>query len=293
MDRQVTARFFGVSALNNDNATFYEALTRLIDDETRTQWTALYGDVRVKLARCAFADNDRRFIEGEFVRQQRHHVPPIALDDGELVDQPNPVGHRTAFRYDGHLGIILLESRKEAVPAGRIDQYMRRKIAGHRGFHFMPCLSRTGLEQLRDRHARAISFRVHSPTDLSLVEGQNSSIGRNLEALSNNFGGPSIEVRVYWPGHERGGRLNMPAVRNLIGLGTRNEGVFDKIEVKLADDQHPIDILTDQIRNTETLDLRNEVEHNWQTRQEFLERTFAANLPTLERIYGHGGADGE
>ncbi|AFL53155.1 hypothetical protein USDA257_c46170 [Sinorhizobium fredii USDA 257] len=61
----------------------------------------------------------------------------------------------------------------------------------------------------------------------------------------------------------------------------------------MADDQHPIDILTDQIRNTETLDLRNEVEHNWQTRQEFLERTFAANLPTLERIYGHGGADGE
>lgn len=290
MDRNVTARFFGVQALQNNHATFYDVLVQLMNDEQRTQWCELYGSIKVKLARCAFADAEQRYIEGEFVRQQRHHVPPIANDEGDLMDQPNPIGHRSAFRYDSHLGVILLESRKEAVTAGRIDQFVRRKIPNHKGFHFSPCLTRQGLERLRDGEARAITFRVHSPRELALVEGQNSSIGENLQALSNNFGGPSVEVRVYWPGHDRAGRLRMPSVRDLIRLGTGNEGVIDKLEIKLADEPNPIDILTDQIRATETLDLRNEVEHNWQTRRAFIERTFAQNLQTLERIYGDGAA---
>lgn len=289
MDRDVTARFFGVQPLHNNNATFFDVLTQLIDDPTRTQWSDLWGSVRVKLARCDYAAGGQRYIEGEFVRQQRHHVPPIAGDEGDLVDQPNPIGHRSAFRYDSHLGIILLESRKEAVTAGKIDQYMRRKINGHKGFHFSPCLTQQGLERLRDGQARAISFRVHSPRDLSLVEGQNSTIGQNLQALSNNFGGPSVEVRVYWPGHERGGRLSMPSVTDLVRLATGNDGVVEKLEVKLADEPHPIDILTDQIKGKERLDLRNEVEHNWLTRRAFLERTFATNQQLLERIYGDGG----
>lgn len=286
LDRNVTARFFGVQALQQNNPTFYDVLTQLMDDQTRLAWSDLWGSVRVKMTRCQFADDEERFIEGEFVRQQRHHVPPIANDDGDLLDQPNPIGHRSAFRYDSHLGVVLLESRKEAVTAGRIDQYIRRKVNNHRGFHFTPCLTRQGLERLRDGQARSVLFRVHSPSDLSLVEGENSTIGENLEALANNFGGPSVEVRVYWPGHERAGRLGMRSILDLVGLAT-NDGVVDKLEVKLADEPNAIDVLTDQIRSTETLDLQNEVEHNWQTRRAFLERTFANNLATLEGIYGN------
>jgi len=290
LDRDVTARFFGVEPLNSANPTMFQALEGLIEDPTRSRWTTIPGDLKVKLLRCDFATEKRRFIEGEFVRQQRHHIPPIAQDEGDLVDQPNPIGHRSAFLYDGHLGIILLESRKEAVAPGRIDQYLRKKVEGHRGFHFTPCLTQEGLERLRDGQARAVSFRVHSPRDLSLVEGEHSSIGANLQALSDNFGGPSVEVRVYWPGHERAGRLSMQAVKNLVGLGATNTGVFDKLEVKLADEPHPIDVLTDQIRSTETLDLRNEVEHNWNTRKDFLRRTYRMHHDTLIRIYG-GGAN--
>lgn len=288
MDREITARFFGVSALQRNNATFFDVLTQLRVDPRRGTWCSLYGNVRLKMSRCDYAnEDDERFIEGEFVRQQRHHIPPIAHDEGDLLDQLNPIGHRSAFRYDSHLGILLLESRKEAVTPTRIDQYVRRKIDGHKGFHFSPCLTSRGLEMLRDGNARAISFRVHNPRDLSLIEGRRSTVGQNLEALSNNFGGPSVEVRVYWPGHERGGRLDSQALRNLFGLGAAHENLFDKLEVKLADEPHPIDVLSEQIKATQTLDLRNEVEHNWQTRRAFLERTFVANQEMLERIYGN------
>lgn len=290
LDRDVTARFFGVQPLQANNPTFFDVLTRIMADEHRGRWCDLYGGIRLKVTRCAPADRGNgRFIEGEFVRQQKDHVPPIANDEGDLEDQPNPIGHRSAFNYDSHLGILLLETRKEAVSPTRIDQYVRRKINGHKGFHFNPCLTQRGLEMLRDGNARSVSFRVHSPTDLALVEGQNSTIGENLQALSNNFGGPSVEVRVYWPGHERGGRLNAAALRNIFGIGALNQNVFDKLEVKLVDEPHPIDVFSEQIKSTDTLDLRNEVEHNWQTRRAFLERTFTAHLGTLERIYGNGG----
>lgn len=289
LDRNVTARFFGVELLSSVNPSFHDSLITLMAETDMKRWTSIWGDIKLKLLRCDYAGSGNRFLEGEFVRQQKHHIPPIAQDEGDLVDQPNPIGHRSAFLYDSQLGVLSMESRKEAVTPGKIDQFLRKRVAGHRGFHFNPCLTKGGLERLRDGQARGVSFRVHGPTNLSLVEGSGGSIGDNLEALANNFGGPSVEVRVYWPGHERGGRLNLDAVRNLVGLGTSNEGLFDKLEVKLADEPNPIDILTEQIKSVATLDLRNDVAHNWETRRRFLRESFRHHFKTLNEIYGNGG----
>jgi hypothetical protein len=287
LDRTVCARFYQVQNLEGRDRTFFDCLNTIWNAADREGWTELAGEVRVKLLRFAEAEDSADFVEGEFIRQQRNHIPPIAPDQGPLENLDRPLGHRCAFRYHAVLGVLLLENRREAVTPSRINLLISKKIQRHKGFHISPCLTENALDRLRGGTPRAVRFRVARPADMAVAEGDPLQIEENLGRLANLFGGPNVEVRVSWPRGNQDGMLSRRAVRRLVDWSAANRNHVEKLRIKILEEEDPIDILSEQIKVEKTLDLPPRIDENYEIRRTFLRQSFQEHYRLIERLYGN------
>ncbi|MER9258369.1 DUF6731 family protein [Mesorhizobium sp. M0619] len=288
MDRTVVARFYQVEPLEARDRTFFDCLQAIWRSADRDQWTEVATEIRIRLLRYQDAADNADFVEGEFIRQQRDNIPPIAPDIGPLEDQDRPLGHRCAFRYHPRSNVLLLESRREAITPGRINLLVSQKIRRHKGFHISPCLTQTALERLRGGTPRAIEFRVARPADMAIVEGDPLDIEGNLGRLANAFGGPNVEVRVSWPRGDQDGTLSRRGVQRMLRWSTNNRDHVEKLRIKILEEEQPIDVLSEQIKASRELDLPPIADANFEVRRSFLRQTFDAHFRTIERLYGNG-----
>jgi hypothetical protein len=293
MDSTVKARFFQVenarSGPKYSDKTFFEVIHELWDDPNREKYVEIYGGARVRIEHFCNDTNEvgRGFIDGELVRQQIDNIPPIALQGRPLTPNSDPLGHRCAFRYHAGLNVLLLESRKEAVTPLRLDALVKAKINKHGGFHLSPVLSPSALRHLKNGTPRSVNFRVARPSDMNVVENDKLGIEDNLSNLANVYGGPNVEVKVGWPRGDKDGVLSLKGIENTIKWAMGNRSHVEKLSVKIAEEPDAIDIFSEQLKESATLDLHNsDVVQNYAARRQFLADSFNRNLLTLRKIYG-------
>lgn len=286
MDRFVKARFYQIEALEENACSFHDCLLDLWARPDRTAYHDLGHGAHIRIERCAADPQNPDFIAGEFVRQQVDNIPPVAPAGAPLAGNANPLGHRCAFRFHKPTNILLLESRREAITAGRTVAFVKAKMRGHRGFNVTPCLSEGALDRLREGTPRKITMRVARPSEL-YAEAPDNSLAENLAGLQEFFRGPSIEISSGWPRGNRDGVLKN--VLDAVRYGTANRANVKKISVKLDEDKYPIDVFSEQMMIENLLDLDSEnVERNYTERAAFLHAGFRTNLAVIVRLYGPG-----
>ena len=288
MDARIRGKFYQVENVGNGDATFYEAMHLLWDHPERTAYVEIYGGIRVRLERFSGEPEiaGEGFIEGEFVRQQTENIPPIANQNAELEGQENPLGHRCAFRYHAGTNTLLLESRPYGVTAIRMDGLVKVRLAPHRGFFLSPVLTEAAIERLRNGTPRKVSFRVANPANMEAVEGDERSIEENLTRMANNFGGLTVETSVGFPRGALDRSLNPNRIIQAIKWAAGNRDHVEKFEVKISEEEDPINIFAEQMKASARMDLENlDVDANYEVRRQYFRRTFDANLPDILRLY--------
>ncbi len=79
----------------------------------------------------------------------------------------------------------------------------------------------------------------------------------------------------------------MNAIGRAIQWASGNRDHVEKFQVKISEEPDAIDIFSEQLKGTATLDLDSEnVAVNYAARRQFLAQTFNDHLPIIQRIYG-------
>jgi hypothetical protein len=288
LDKVVRARFYQVKAVDQTQATFYDCLRQLWNNPGRTAYQDVGGGTYVRIERHLEAPliTETGYVAGEFVRQQTDNIPPVAEANAPLRENLSPLGHRAAFRYHPETQMLLLETRQGAVSDSRINTLIRRRVVNHSGFYFEPALSEDALNRLKSGTPRRATIRVAKPSTMSIVEDGQATIEENLAALENAFNGPVIEVTASWPRGDRNGMLSIRRLTEIFRLASENRENFLAYRVKLAEESMPIDMLAEQLKIEETLDLASDdVEANYRTRDRFLASGFASRMAEISRVY--------
>ncbi|MCP3878346.1 MAG: hypothetical protein GY701_08130 [Sulfitobacter sp.] len=291
MDTTIRARFYQADNVNRNDKTLFDCLHELWNHPKRDEYETIYGGARVRIENF---ENDpgvvgAGFVDGEFVRQQKDNLPPVAEQGLPLQGNNRPLGHRCAFRYHAQLNILLLESRRESVTPMRMDALVKARLNPHRGFFLSPVLSQSALENLRNGTPRKVTMRVARPTDMEVMEDESLGLEENLARLQNHFGGPSIEISCGWPRGNRDGLLNMAAIKETIRWATSNRDHVETLKVKISEEGEFIDVFSEQLKGSATLKLdNNDVEQNYATRRDFLANTFTDHMAIIRREYGNG-----
>lgn len=288
MDRVVRARFYQVRLVNERQTSFYDCLKALWEHPNRVTYQDLGGGTHVRIERWHESDgvHEVGFVAGEFVRQQTDNIPPVAEGGKPLRENLSPLGHRAAFRYHADTKMLLLETRQGAVSASRINTLIRRRLGDHKGFFLEPALSEDALTRLKEGTPRRATIKVARPSQMSLFEREGAGIEENLAALERAFDGPVIEVTASWPPGERDGKLSMGRLMKIFRAVEDNRTHFKKYTVKLAEEDQAIDMLAEQLKVENTLDLASDdVEANYQTRDRFLAEGFSVRLDEIIRVY--------
>lgn len=285
MDSVIRGRYYQVENVQNEQASLYDALHQLWNHPDRDTYHEIFGGVRVRMERFESGISGG-FVAGEFVRQQTDNIPPIAPQGEPLEGQENPLGHRSAFRYHARSSILLLESRPSGLTPIRVDGLVKARVPNHKGFYLSPVVTENALDRLRNGTPRRVQFRVAQPANMELIEGDERMITENLTRMANNFAGLTIETSVGFPSGDRSGRLNTNAIRRAIRWASGNRDHVEKFQVKISEEEEPIDVFSEQLKVKESLNLENlDVDANYAARHDLLARSFTASMAFINRHY--------
>lgn len=292
MDATIRAKFYQVENVKSGDATLYDALHRLWAHPNRPTYKDVFGGIRVRIERFESEPSitGEGFVDGEFVRQQTENIPPVAEQGAPLEGQDRPLGHRCAFRYHAATNVLLLESRPNGVTPIRMDGLVRVRLSPHKGFFLSPVLTEAALYRLRNGTPRRVTFRVARPADMASVEGDMRDIQENLTRFTNNFHGLSVEVSVGFPKGNRDGILSPRAITRAVPWATENRSHVEKFEVKISEEDDPIDVFAEQLKIVKTLNLENmNVDAKYEARRSLLRTAFNDYLPVIQRTYVDDG----
>lgn len=264
--------------------TFSECLEAAFSTQQGV-WIDLGDEIHIRLERFV---QDGQFIKGEFTRKQTVNLPPKVRGNGTLQPSPEPIAHRVAFQYHPRLSILAIEANKNSISLTKVNNYIQQ-ILQHHGFDFLPVQSRAAWEKLNDCNPRSLTIRVAHPENMSAVEGASRTLTQNLVAMREVLGGPVVELQVGF-GRQRDGLLDRRNLMTIIrGLMRQHEqhGNVEKLQIKADGEQEPLDLLLEQIKEKETLELDdNNIDAHYQMRRDFIESVFRAHMPTIRDIYG-------
>ncbi|MDP2205966.1 MAG: hypothetical protein Q8K65_06620 [Alphaproteobacteria bacterium] len=290
MDKKVCVRFFQLRRNSENDMSFSDCLASIAAARLG-EWIDLGDDVLVRLERHQL---DGAFIKGEFTRKQTTNIPPKANGDGDpLVASADPIAHRAAFQYHPALSILALESNKQGMTLAKIDKMIKQALH-HSGFDYLPVASDAAWEKFSSCSPRKMTLKVANPENLSVAENATRSVAQNLNDLKEIFGGPVIEVSVGF-GRQREGALNKRALVSFFGDLIRQQEAgyrgVQKIEIKAEGEEEPIDLLLEQVKEKDVLDLSDtNIEEHYRSRRQFIERAFGKYLPSMRATYGQAAA---
>lgn len=284
MDRVLKALFFRPEKVNSTNSAIDELILRISERPDASSYTQVAGGVSLRLERVA---QNGGHVSGEVVRQQSENLPAIARANAPLEPNDTPLGHRAAFLYDLSLGVLVIESNRQAASVNRLNSLLRACDGSHLGFHFDPCLNRDVFRKINEGTPRRIAMRFALPNDLSIVESEDDSLSSNIEALRDMVDGGSVNLEIGFSRGDRAGVLSLEGIRNLFRFGGANRSYVEKMSVTIAEEVVPINLFGAQIIETAEISLSSgDIDANYQARREFLCDALARQKAELQSMFG-------
>lgn len=284
MDYNVRFSAFQCEVINQGDAELSDVLQGLAAARDRNAYVEVAGGARLRLEGFEVGPP----IVGEIVRQQNENIPPFAHDGAPLEGNLNPLGHRSVFLYDAPNSCLVLEMNRQAITPGRLSSFVRIKCPGHRGFYFHPMLTDDALERLVGARARKFEVRVARP--VALPDGASpGDIEDKIDRLKEILGSTAVTISWgYNPGPvDREEQLSVGMLRRLVQWARRNPHAVTKAEVKLAEEDYPINMLGDQITSVVTLEWpEGDLAASLVARQQAIRQFHRERRNLIRRLYG-------
>lgn len=285
MDKNITVRFFQIQRHQIKDLGFSECLQQI-----QTNFSGVYKeldeDLYVRLERYT---SHGGYIKGEFTRKQTVNIPPKVTNNGVLQASTDPLAHRAAFQYHVQYGIIAVEHNRNGMTLPRINKYIIETL-DHAGFEFAPILTEQALQALTGGTPRKLIIRVANPDNLSIVDNpKNKSIRQNLITMKEVFAGPVVEAVVGFGKGQRESSLNKTNVLSVVKylMSSANRENVEKIQIKLDEDIEPIDLLSEQLKFKNKLELNDtNIEDHYLVRKSYIESCFKKSIDLLNKMFG-------
>lgn len=284
MDKNIKVNFYKVVQVTAAQDHLFDVLQRCAAMPDASDYCDVAGGVRVRIERV---DVDNGFLCGELVRQQTDNLPAIAQGAAPLLPNNTPLGHRAAFRYLPEFQVIALEVNRSSVSVSKFNSFLRRRVHGHDGFFFDPCLTEDALRQLREGTPTKLKLRVALPNDLRMLEGGPDDIERNLDTLRGIVDGNTVTVEVGLNRERRRQGLSKDGILQILRWGEQKREHVKALSINTVEDVVPIDLFGQQIVECGIVDLdNNDVEASYSVRHAFLRERYNVRRDEIARIYG-------
>lgn len=240
------------------------------------------------------------YLSGEFCRIQKSNIPPTAGDDGltpTLLEAGKGLGHLAAFRYHIPTQIMLLQMNRQCASSNRVSLYLG--LAENKALYVLePVLRPDVFKRMQRAEIRAFSVRIAEPQNLEALDDPAASAMKVARTAARAFNAREIEITVYAGTKKKKekGRphlLQMPVRKALAKLSKAGDGVKTlKAQIVEPDQTDWIDLLEEQIKTTENLDLNSDnTEVNYQERKKFLTNFFNGHVEGFKELYGPNGGN--
>jgi hypothetical protein len=291
MDSRIKARFFRVSQAPNGQPDFGDILIAIMaSGAPAARERNLGGGVTLRLEQCAERD---MLVEGDFCRVQRVNIPPQAGAAGLVPIQlahGHGIGHLGAFIYHRPTRVLLLQSNIQSATPNRVALYLAADDPT-RIFSLSPVLTDDAIARFQAGRARSFSVKFAGIDRLDMLDDQDIPAARGARMIADAYDGLDVEIKVSvgrhrdrWLAH----RTLLASIGRLIA-----EPSVEKLQAKMEGDEHPLDLLHEQLQAETELELpEGDPARHYAVRREFLWQTLMTNMQLIQRQfgapYGHG-----
>lgn len=293
MDSKLTVRFYRVSTPPAGVGDFGDVLLQALDLGTPADRERDIG--QSVIVRLEGASARAQTVEGDLCRVQRTNIPPQAGADGLVPIQLNEghgIGHMAAFLYHRPTRVLALQSNMQSVTPNRLSIYLA-SIDVAQQFQMAPVLTDDALERFQAGQPRKLTVKFSGIDRLDVFDDPNIPVAQGAKRISDAYAGIDVEITVS-VGRTRDNALAqgpiMRTVNQLIGA----PGIA-KLTTKLEGDDQPLDLLHEQLKESDELDLpEGDPDRHYQVRRAFLRSAFDRQRQTIIRQFGdpNGNAGG-
>ncbi|WP_340647016.1 DUF6731 family protein [Phenylobacterium sp.] len=285
MDSRIKGRFYRLSEAPNGQPEFADILLAIMaggapSDRERD----LGGGVTLRLEQCDVRD---QLVEGDFCRVQRVNIPPQAGAAGLVPIQLNDghgIGHLGAFIYHRPTRVMLLQSNMQSATPNRVALYVATDDP-MRIFSLRPVLTDDAIDRFRAGRARSFSVKFAGIDRLDVLDDPDIPAARGARMIADAYDGLDVEIKVS-VGRSRDHWLAQGGLLASIGRLMGEPGV-EKLQAKMEGDDHPLDLLHEQLQAESELELpEGDPARHYAVRRQFLRETLGANMPLIQRQFG-------
>lgn len=273
MRNRVNFRFFQLSRHDENIPLFADVLREIagIQPKNRRE-RQLSADFVVRLEE--FEEDAPDSVIGEIIRVQSTNMPSEVLDDGrQRLSTNNPLGHSVVFRYDFQRSILGIQHDSRIASAGRLMEYVSSAWEGA-FYNIYPVVKTDSWQRFNSGDTKKFGIRIARPSNLSVVDDNQSSVARGLKAMGDVYEAPYVHVELSMG--RRGGFLSesVKALAHLLHFNDEQGGAhIDKMyAVTYVDDtREEIDLIQERLVVREDLELHDrDPQVNYRIKRDFL-----------------------
>ncbi|MGR3514103.1 MAG: DUF6731 family protein [Paracoccaceae bacterium] len=284
VDRNIRILFWQPNPIDENDLAFGDSIDLISSQPDLINYTECNGGLHIRVERVSFQEG---VCEGDFVRQQVDNIPPIAQEALPLQANPNPIGHRAAFRYSIDQNVLAIQSARPGVSVSAVNSYVRRRIRGHKGFFMDPCLTQDALARIREGSPRKVEMRVARPTDLAQVDPNLNGLEDSLANLQEFVDGQIVNISVGFDRSEREALLNRRRLLQLVGWADDNRVQVQKMRIKIEEESEPIDMLAERLDARGKIELDpDDLDAAYESRIQFVRDACEAHGEVIAALYG-------
>jgi len=286
MDANVSLRFFRIQKPDAQSPAPDIVLKNLFNRELKDREIALDEGVLLRLERY---EPEATYRVGEFCRIQKTNIPPSAGPDGLIptkLEGDRGLGHLAAFRYHVPTNVFLLQINMQCATPKRISAYFGQ--AEQRPLYVLkPVFRRDALLRMQKGEVRSFTVAFAEPENLAAFDDPRLSVLKGTKQAARLFHAHEIEITIS-AGSSRKRHLTQMESKRILSKLSRTKGVSTLMaNVKEGNKTIPLDLLEDQLKHSEVLDLPSDNPlRNYEMRKTLLTNTFNANLAELTALFG-------
>ncbi|MGU3496300.1 hypothetical protein ACLBXM_19850 [Xanthobacteraceae bacterium A53D] len=279
MDQNVSVRLYRLSRPDEAAPRISDVLKMIGNlshaDRERKLGTSL--DVRLEL----IEEENSHIICGEMTRIQSTNLPSeISSTSRTSLSLNSRLGHSVVFRVNHHLGLLGFQYDKRTCAPARFFQYLTEFVPAAK-YNVEPILRDDMWERFDRSRPRKLQIAVASPSDLSVVEGEASTVLSAIRQMGEAYDAPKVSIELSM-GHASGGLSSRvkDLVKKLIAANDRDDIDLTKLKAMGSADglyDSDVDFLGEMLAFTETLELHaRDPDINYELKIQYLKRVMAS-----------------
>lgn len=290
MDSRLTVRFYRVSEAPSGIGDVGDILLQTVDLGTPLERERDIGQaVVVRLER---ATARAQTVEGDLCRVQRTNIPPQAGAEGLVpirLNDGHGIGHMAAFLYHRPTRVLALQSNMSSVTPNRLSVYLA-SIDAAQQFQLGPVLTDDALERFQAGQPRKLTVKFAGIDRLDVFDDPNIPVAQGAKMISDAYAGIDVEITVS-VGRTRDNALAQGPLLRTVNRLMGAPGIT-KLVTKLEGDDQPLDLLHEQLKEIDDLDLpEGDPERHYEVRRAFLRGAFERHQQTILRQFGDPNGD--